>query len=68
MNYAQNYSSSQGVRFGSNAGKQRPGDVGAGLAVRPLAVYGGLCGCVAMVTAGCVLCTAGGPDVHSSIF
>ena len=46
------------LRFGSHAGKQRPENVGAAAVVRLLAIYGDLCGCVAVLAVGCVMCTA----------
>ena len=47
------------VRFGANAGKQTPENVGAGVVVRLLAVYGGdLCGCDAVLAMDWMLCPA----------
>ena len=44
------------LRFGSHAGKQGPENVGA-VAVVCRLLTGGLCGCVAVLAVGCVLCT-----------
>ena len=48
---------SNSFRFGSDAGKQRPENVGV-VVVRLLAFTGDLCGCVAVLAVGCELCTA----------
>ena len=50
--------SSNYVRLGSNAGKERPESVEASVVVRLLAVCGGLCDCVAALAVDWMLCAA----------
>ena len=45
-------------RFGLHAGKQRPENVGLLLWFACWLFTGELCGCVAVLAVGCVLCTA----------
>ena len=60
LSRALSWFSSNYVRFGSSAGKQRPENVGGGVVVRLLAVYGGLALCdgAVVLAVGWRLCTA----------